>query len=249
MVVPDTTPDYVIQNMRDSGLVVETYELGNTKDRMAKIDQIHRDYNTLFQDQHRGATSFLEDGRAIISLFESRDVSTMVHEIAHIFRRDLTGAELDVLAKQSGLTSGEAFLELQAKVLDKTASEIETQQYIDAEEYFAKGFEEYMEKGMAIEVAPPSLISLFQKFAKWLQDIYNAFTGNKKEIEMSQEMRSLFDGLLFEQDNLDALANNKRILDHAPTGKQPLRSALPPMRTTTCNSRSWICLTWWYHMI
>jgi hypothetical protein len=219
VVVPDTTPDYVIQNMRDNGLVVQTYELGNTKDRMAKIDQIHQDYNTLFQDQHRGAINFLDDGRAIIRLFKSRDVSTMVHEIAHIFRRDLTGAELDVLAKQSGLTSGEAFLELQAKVLDKTASEIETQQYTDAEEYFAKGFEEYMKKGMAEEVAPPALISLFQKFAKWLQDIYNAFTGNKKEIEMSQEMRSLFDGLLFEQDNLDALANNKRILDHAPTGE------------------------------
>lgn len=63
----------------------------------------------LFQDQKgkkRGAVETLEDGRVIIHALESPDVSTLVHEIFHVFEKDLTP---DEVAQVEALGGSEVF--------------------------------------------------------------------------------------------------------------------------------------------
>ncbi len=45
----------------------------------------------------KGATEFLADGRRIIHLFESADITTLLHELAHIARRYLDPASMSVI--------------------------------------------------------------------------------------------------------------------------------------------------------
>lgn len=46
----------------------------------------------------KGAVEFLEDSRAVITLFQKADVSTLVHELSHIMRRDLDEMDNKIVA-------------------------------------------------------------------------------------------------------------------------------------------------------
>ena len=68
----------------------------------------------MFQET-RGSVQFLDDGRAIIRALQSPDISTMVHEIGHVFRRDLPAADLEAIALLGGLKDGAEFRNLEAQ--------------------------------------------------------------------------------------------------------------------------------------
>lgn len=121
----------------------------------------------------KGGVSFLDDGRAIIHAFASADISTAVHELAHIFRRDLVPEDLQVAQEWAGAHDGNW-----------------TRQ---AEEKFARGFERYLAEG----VAPSSqLLVVFQKLSKWLLQIYKQITGSQIDVNITPEMRAVFDRML-----------------------------------------------------
>ena len=103
----------------------------------------------------KGAVQFMDDGRAIIRAFDGGDVSTVVHEVGHIFRRDLEGADLRTI-------------EDWAEVKDGNWTR-------DAEEKFARGFEKYLAEGNA---PTPRLKQVFEKFKTWLTNIYRSITGS-----------------------------------------------------------------------
>ena len=56
---------------------------------------------TRLEQTRKGATQFLEDGKAILHLFETADVSTLIHELGHILRRQLAPEDL-ATAEKSG---------------------------------------------------------------------------------------------------------------------------------------------------
>ncbi|MCC6346822.1 MAG: hypothetical protein IT388_06500 [Nitrospirales bacterium] len=128
--------------------------------------------NTLEQ-ANRGAVQFLEDGRAVIHAFKQADVSTVVHELGHIFRRDLPGEDLAAAERWAGVEGG----------LWKR----------EQEEQFAKAFERYLAEGKA---PLPELQSVFQKFKQWILDIYGRIIGEDIwRVRMSPEVRTVFDRL------------------------------------------------------
>lgn len=143
---------------------------------------------TLFQkgDVVKGQVQFLEDGRAIITAFQSADVSTIVHELAHIFRRDLTGNDLLIAEHWAGVKKG---------VWTRAA-----------EEKWARGFERYLAEGKA----PVShLQKVFEKFKTWLTEIYKNIVGSEIDIELSPEIIKVFDGFLVGQSRAQYMAGLK----------------------------------------
>ena len=127
---------------------------------------------TLFQ-QKKGAVQFLEDGRAIIHAFEAADVSTMMHELGHVFRRHLKPGDLKIAEDWAGVKDGAWTRE--------------------SEEKFARGFERYLAEGKA---PTEQLKEVFAQFKKWLLDIYTSIKGSEIDIELSPEITKVFDRMM-----------------------------------------------------
>lgn len=121
----------------------------------------------------KGSVEFLADGRAIIRALERPDISTAVHELGHVFRRDLEGQALAQVERWAGVKD----------------SEWTTQ----AEEKFARAFERYLRTGKAPSSA---LKSVFEQFREWLTAIYQRIAGSPIDERLSPELRQAFDELL-----------------------------------------------------
>ena len=131
------------------------------------------DGQPLYQPGARGQVQFFADGKAIITAFKGADISTLVHESAHVFRRNL-GEDL--------LRQAEAAL----KVKDGNWTR-------EAEEAFAEGFEKYLADGVA---PTPGLREVFKQFRDWLVDLYRAIAGSPLEKEVSPQLKKVFDAML-----------------------------------------------------
>ena len=123
----------------------------------------------LFQ-KSKGSVRFLEDGRAIIRAFESADVSTAIHEIGHVLRRDLEGLDLKVVEEWAGAKEGWT---------------------TEAEEKFARGFEKYLQTG---EAPTKELAKAFDLMSEWLKEVYLR-SKDLANITISEPVRKAFDNL------------------------------------------------------
>lgn len=153
---------------------------------------------------HRGAVDFLADGRAVLRGLEAPDISTVAHELGHIFRRDLQPADLAVAERWAGLSRGE-WASLDQAVQRGTAAEAAQTRWRDAEEKFARGFEQYLADG---EAPTEELKPIFERFKTWLAEIYQAVRDYFRGDRLTPDMRGVFDRLLAESEliaNRDAL--------------------------------------------
>lgn len=126
----------------------------------------------VFYQGEKGATSFADDGRAIVQGFESADLSTAVHELGHVFRRDLDPENLAVAETHYGVVDGN---------WERTH-----------EESFARDFERYVRDGKAPTTA---LVPVFEKLRQWMSRIYRTLKGSPLASRVSPEMRKVFDSL------------------------------------------------------
>jgi len=115
---------------------------------------------------------FADDGRAVIRAFEQANFATMVHELGHLFRRDLADSDLKAAESWAGVKDGK---------WDR-----------NAEEKFARGFENYMRTG---KHPHPKMRQLFKKFRRWLSEIYSAVTGSAIDVNIPDDMRAVYDNL------------------------------------------------------
>lgn len=136
----------------------------------------------LYQDA-KGATSFEADGRAVIQAFESADLSTAVHELGHVYRRDLTPEHLATAEKHYGVVDG---------AWDTVH-----------EEGFARDFERYVRDGKAPTKA---LVPVFQQLRDWMVRIYRTLKGSPLASRVSPEMRRVFDSLFKVEGSVHDLA-------------------------------------------
>lgn len=148
----------------------------------------------LYQDQFakaKGTVEFLKTGEALIRAMSSADVSTGVHELAHIARRwlfnlDIPPAQRQGISDEDITTAASwagATVSADGKIVWNRA----------AEEKFARGFERYLYDGKA---PTPELAELFRKFAAWLRDIYTSLMGSSIQVDISPEMRQVYDRLV-----------------------------------------------------
>lgn len=99
-------------------------------------------------------TEFLEDGRAVITAFRTADLTSVAHELGHVFRRDLTPTELAEAERIIG----------RGNVVNGVWT-------VKAEEEFARRFERYLLDGQAPNA---TLEDVFGRFKVWLRTLYEA---------------------------------------------------------------------------
>ena len=127
-----------------------------------------------------GAAELLE-GRSIIHLFETGNVSTWIHELGHVSLYDLDAADLRVI--ETHLGGG-------FKLDDWTKME---------HERFARAFEQYVRKGTAPN---KELASVFGKISEWMKVVWKQAKG--KNVEIRPEVREVFDRM-FDKPPVDEL--------------------------------------------
>jgi hypothetical protein len=136
----------------------------------------------------RGAIRQLDDGRWLVGLFQSRDLSTIVHETGHFF--------MEQLREAAGLADapewvGESWAKLQKAYGFEGFPSGES--WTKAQERFATDFEAYMREGKA-----PSheLRAAFERFRDWLTSVYRTLKELLGDNELGPEVREVFDRLL-----------------------------------------------------
>ena len=158
-----------------------------------KAISIIEKFNQMLRQEVRGEIS-QEDGKRIITLFESADESTFMHEMGHMFLMDL-----DELAKMDEASAKELeTVNAWAEWHDGAAEEYKDTDFADEfrdhenailaakksgdavaekaalerwrQERFARGFEMYLSEGKAPSAA---MRSVFRRFKAFLRKIYN----------------------------------------------------------------------------
>lgn len=128
----------------------------------------------LFQS-NKAAVEFMQDGRAIIRAFKEADVSSAWHEMAHVFRRDLSPNLLKDAEESLGVKDGNW-----------------TPRH---DEQFARGFERYLKTGEAPTV---KLRRVFEAAKQWLTEIYGAVRGKDHPLKFkpNEQLTAVFDRML-----------------------------------------------------
>lgn len=163
------------------------------------------------------------DSPVIISLFESADLSTFIHESGHYFLNtleDLRTASPDIQAMHDNVrgwwSENADAVAVDAKAatgVEVNADHVKT--YIDngttgdvtidtaietgMHEQFARGFEAYLLEGKAPSI---ELRSAFERFTQWLVRLYKNIRG--LNVRLSPEMRGVFDRMLATDAEIEA---------------------------------------------
>ncbi len=124
------------------------------------------------QKRRKAAVEFLADGRAVLHAFESADFSSLVHEIAHVFRRTLDEDQLQRAEQWAGVKDG--------------------QWTRSAEEKFARGMERYLYEGRAPNI---HLQAVFAQLRQWLREIYERLRGSAIDVTIQPQIQEVFDSL------------------------------------------------------
>ena len=172
------------------------------------------DTRILFQNTGgvRGSITALTDGSRIISLFQSANLSTMLHETGHMWLINLQDREAlgssvasdrlsaikkwwrenaaDV-ARDAG--NGVTAADVEAAIDTGTTGDAAKDAAIDVgmQEQFAKGFEAYLMEGRAPNA---ELRTAFSKFAAWLTRIYRSLRN--LDVTINDDLRAVFDRIL-----------------------------------------------------
>ena len=159
----------------------ESIARGTTSDNARGFNYVVFDENAVsieevikFQkdaEKARGAMMITLDGQATIYALTDPNVSTPLHELAHVFEHYLTDGE-------------------KKAVMDAANTK---EWNIKTSEYFARGFEKYLAEGKSPIAA---LDKIFAKFKEWLTDIYNGILGSDIDIELNDEMRNIYAQML-----------------------------------------------------
>ena len=146
-----------------------------------------KDYT--LSDEYKGYVRFLaDDAKAIIKTGKNADFFTFLHEQAHIYRRQLSGALKEKAEKAFGVTDGK-WTRYQ-------------------EELFALGFEEYARLRMA---QTEDLREVYEKGCRCMRHIYN---GLDRIIELNPDIIKVYDELFtesrfrFKQDEFEKVIDN-----------------------------------------
>lgn len=164
----------------------QNYDLANELIRNYSVEQLNQVKDmAIEQEKRKGAIEFDMQGKAVISLFDSADTSTLFHELGHLFLEDLRfyADSTDNKAIKQQLKSFE-------KWLGNDGGELTIEQH----EQFARGFEQYLRTGKA-PVA--RLQELFNKFKDWLQSIYTS--AKQLNVTISKEAEAAFDYMFMTQ--------------------------------------------------
>lgn len=146
----------------------------------------------------QGSISFTATGKAIIRLFEKEDLSTVLHELGHLYWRTLTEiASLDNPPEQIAKDVDTVRAWAGAKPLKESTEPLTVEQ----EEKIADGFLAYLREGKAPSV---DLQTAFSRFKGWMTRLYRGIRDTLPTI--NNDVRDVFDRMLATDDAIEGLA-------------------------------------------
>lgn len=164
----------------------------------------------------KGAITWDEEGKAIISLFEGADMSTVVHEaVGHYFIENLmregalpNATEQMKKDRQTMLDYAE-LTELEWKQLNKPFEELTEEQQkrkTAAHERWATAAEQYIMLGKSPSKEMQGPLSRFQK---WLLETYKTIkdfvSANEYAVPITQEVQEVFDRMIASQEDINIM--------------------------------------------
>lgn len=215
--------EYLVQGVEESRYDSDLYE-GNpypTKEERQSINAAFSDLFTemsvretseggraLFQSYEeggaRGRVTFATDGRNVIDLFDTSDLSTFIHESGHIYLEELKEDASQDWAPQQIKDDWQAVADWFAKEghpLDENGN-IPT----EAHELWARGFERFAMEGKA----PSSVLRrAFDAFRSWLLTIYQLVENLRSPI--SPEIRDVMTRLLATEQEIEAARSEQSV--------------------------------------
>lgn len=142
----------------------------------------------------RGNVTF-GDTATVIRVFERGDRSTIVHELAHVFVRDMESMIESGMAPEVVMQDYQTLVQRFGKdgKLDQNAHET-----------IAPMFEKYVATGHA---PSPELMGVFRKLKDWFTSVYRSIIGSPLDRALPDDVRGVFDRMLASSDQIDVAAD------------------------------------------
>ena len=146
----------------------------------------------------KGAIDLTDEANAIIHLSKHADVSTMIHELGHLWRRGLNTKD--------------------AKIIENWIGSSFKNWNVSNEETFARGLEKYVREGIAPN---ESLGDLFDRAKVMMENIYATLRGSPlSDRAMPQETKDVF-GRLFYDGSLELDEPTMKAMNTSPRVRNP----------------------------
>jgi len=206
--------DWVFKNLRDRGIMAGTYIPGGkraeSEEGPPQFESIMLFDETLaphptdaegnLMQQARGTFS---PTRNLVTLFDQRNASTLMHELSHWY--------LTELHNMATAENAPAFVKKQYEEVLRWArvpydfqmfdeNGVITDQGREVQESFAETFEAYLRDGKAPTAA---LRDAFRVFKRWITSIYRRLTGLERA-NLTPEIRSVMDRMVASEDAIKA---------------------------------------------
>lgn len=140
----------------------------------------------------------VEGNKYFVSLFADANLSTLLHELGHVFLSEME------LLEEKGVASKRMKSDL-AKL--KTWFNTGKNKGVNYQEVFARGFEKYLMNGTAPTV---ELRTSFERYRDWLKSVYKTVRGISDqagfEVSVTEEVAEVFDRMLATDEQIDATA-------------------------------------------
>lgn len=158
-------------------------------------------FETFLQDDNgkRAAITFLTDmegrDKAVISLFEKADLSSMPHEIGHFFLDEMIQVE-----QVEGIT--DQFKADMGAIRSWLGMDAGAQEFtVPQQEQFARGFEQWLREGTAPN---EQLDTVFARFKRWLTEVYKS--ARRLDVKLNKDIRGVFNRMLDAESEVNAAA-------------------------------------------
>ena len=166
--------------------------------------KIINSYNQKVNNDKKGAITWDEEGKAIISLFEGADMSTVIHEaVGHYFIENLMREGALPNATEQMKKDRQTMLDYAG--VTKDWDSLSQEEKTAAHERWAEAAETYMLDGKA---PSKELQPVFNRFKKWLLAIYNAVFSDKRSknaVPINDEVRQVFDRMLASEEQISEM--------------------------------------------
>lgn len=166
--------------------------------------KIINSYNQKVNNDKKGAITWDEEGKAIISLFEGADMSTVIHEaVGHYFIENLMREGALPNATEQMKKDRQTMLDYAG--VTKDWDSLSQEEKTAAHERWAEAAETYMLEGKA---PSKELQPVFNRFKKWLLAVYNAVFSDKRSknaVPINDEVRQVFDRMLASEEQISEI--------------------------------------------
>ncbi|MGM9580340.1 MAG: LPD23 domain-containing protein [Anaerovibrio sp.] len=215
-------------------------------DYVAKVDNQFGEKAEIFNQGVRGQSAPLSTGGYIMSLLQTADESTFLHESGHLFLWDLEqlagfggqyAEDWRVVQEWTSYKKGaenlykgtpfeKEFATLAQNIrAAEEAGDVNTADSLKRRwmhERFARGFEMYLKQGKA---PSKSLQSVFRKFKQFLQTIYIAFAG--EGVRANPTVERVMARMIASDDEIEAAELDDRFKDISKAGGEKLMGESP----------------------